>query len=91
MVDYKYAFLWGVIGVVIGICAFTFNYYMVSVSLPGYKFLVAPAIFVLSFFSEETDFTPKMVLFLSGQFIGYLSVAYIYRKVSKLMLSAKRG
>ncbi len=72
--NYKNASIWGVIGVVIGLCSFLFNYYMVPISLPGYRVLVAPAILTLSFFSEETPFTPKMILFISGQFVGYFLI-----------------
>ncbi|MGB1200556.1 MAG: hypothetical protein ACPG5R_03255, partial [Cognaticolwellia aestuarii] len=77
IVHYKFSFKWGVIGVCIGIAAFLFNYHMTPSSLPGYSILVAPAMLLLSFFSEETDFIPKMILFLSGQFIGYFVVAYV--------------
>ncbi len=81
--DYRFSTVWGFIGIVIGAVAFLFNYNMVPVTFPGYRFLLAPAMFVLSFFSEETDFIPKMVLFLSGQFLGYFCFAYTLRKVKK--------
>ena len=81
--DYKFSTISGFLGVVIGFCAFLFNYNMVPVSLPGYEILAAPAMLALSFFSEETDFIPKMILFHFGQFIGYFCFAYIFRKVVK--------
>ena len=81
MTNYKYCTLGGGIGVVIGFCAFLFNYFQVPMSLPGYEILVAPAMFLLSFFSEETEFIPKMILFLFGQFIGYFCLAYCFRKI----------
>jgi hypothetical protein len=83
--DYRFSSIWGISGVVIGILAFLYNYNHVPALLPGYEVLVAPAMFALSFFSEETYFTPKMVLFLFGQFLGYFSVAFIYRKVIRII------
>ncbi len=56
---------------------------MVPILLPGYEVLVAPAMFTLSFFSEETYFTPKMILFLFGQFIGYFLIACIVQIIKK--------
>jgi len=76
MLNYKFSILIGCTGVLIGIFAFLYNYYMVPLSLPGYKLIVAPAIYTLSFFSEETAFIPKMILFLLGQFFGYFSCAF---------------
>jgi len=83
VLNYKLSSKWGFIGVVIGLCAFLFNYNMVPVSLPGYKILAAPAMFTLSFFSEETYFVPKMILFLSGQFLGYFLLACIIQVIKK--------
>ena len=84
MLNYKLSTIWGLIGVAVGLCGFLFNYTMVPVSLPGYELLVAPAIFTLSFFSEETYFAPKMILFLLGQFIGYFSCACLVQAIKKL-------
>lgn len=81
--DYKFSTVCGVIGMLIGFAAFLFNYHMIDTSLPGYELLVAPAMLLLSFFSEETYFTPKMILFLLGQFCGYFLLAYILRKLIK--------
>lgn len=81
--DYKIGFIWGCIGMVIGLCAFTFNYHMTPTLLPGYSVIAAPAMFMLSFFSEETDFVAKMVLFLSGQFIGYFCFSGIVQWILK--------
>lgn len=81
--DYKFSSLWGLVGVVVGLLAFGFNYLMVPVSLPGYEVLVAPAIFALSFFSEETYFTPKMIIFLFGQYGGYFCFAYLCKKLKR--------
>jgi len=71
------------LGIVIGLCAFLFNYYMIPLSFPGYRVWVAPAMFILSFFSEETDFVPKMILFLSGQFLGYFLMGCIVQIIKK--------
>jgi len=84
LTHFKLASLVGVLGVVVGLCAFLFNYHNISLSFPGYRLFVAPAIFLLSFFSEETDFIPKMILFISGQFTGYFFVAYLCRAISSL-------
>jgi len=56
---------------------------MVPVSLPGYKVVVAPAMLILLFFSEETDFALKMILFLSGQFLGYFLIGCIVQIIKK--------
>ncbi len=77
MSDFRVSSICGLVGIVIGFCAFLFNYNMVAVSLPGYEILVAPAMFLLSFFSEETDFIPKMILFIFGQFTVYFCLAYL--------------
>ena len=83
ILNYKISSIWGLIGVVIGLCSFLFNYYMVPLSLPGYEIFVAPAMFVLSFFSEETYFVPKMILFLFGQFIGYFLIVCAFQLIKK--------
>lgn len=83
MFNYKRATIWGFVGIVIGICAFLFNYNMVPVSLLSYALFTAPAMFMLSFFSEETYFIPKMILFLTGQFIGYFTLAIIVQFIRK--------
>ena len=90
-VNYKLSSIWGFTGIIIGLCAFLFNYYMVPTALPGYNILVAPAIFALSFFSEETYFSPKMILFLSGQFIGYFLMGCIVQIFSKTPLYSLRN
>ncbi|GLX78985.1 hypothetical protein tinsulaeT_23250 [Thalassotalea insulae] len=79
--SYKFSTLFGIVGVVIGIFAFFFNYFMVPATLPGYSVLVAPAIFFLGFFTEELDFNTKMICYLSGQFFGYFTCAYLYHTV----------
>jgi hypothetical protein len=84
VINFKLCSIWGFIGITIGLCAFLFNYYMVPVSLPGYSVLVSPAIFTLSFFSEETYFAPKMVLFMSGQFVGYFFIGGLVQLIKKL-------
>ncbi len=81
--SYKLATLFAVFGMLIGIAAFMFNYYMVPTSLPGYEILLAPAMLALSFFSEETYFTPKMIILLTGQFVGYFVVAFTFLTIKK--------
>lgn len=75
MIDVRLSTKWGLLGCILGLMAFSFNYHWVELSLPGYEVIAAPAMLVLSFFSEEMYFTPKMILFLFGQFFGYFIVA----------------
>jgi len=84
MTHFRFALFIGFFGVILGICAFLFNYHFISLSFPGYTFFVSPAIFMLSFFTEETAFTPKMILFISGQFLGYFILAYVFSVVFTL-------
>ncbi len=79
--ELKSSLLWALLGVVIGIIAFGYNYTFVPASMPGYELLTVPARFALSFFSEETAFWPKMMIFLSGQYLGYFLVIFIGRKL----------
>lgn len=65
-------FYWSLSGVFIGLLAFSLQYFFIEFTFPAYSVLVAPAIFALSFFSEETAFVPKMIIFLTGQYLGYL-------------------
>lgn len=83
MSDYRFASVIGIVGVVVGLIAFLFNYHFISYSMPGYGLFAAPAMFTLSFFSEETDFTPKMLLFTGGQFLGYFLLALIWRRLKE--------
>jgi hypothetical protein len=82
MNKFRFSTYIGMLGIFIGLCAFSFNYHMTTLSFPGYTLFMAPAIFSLSFFSEETAFSPKMILFISGQFLGYFCLAYIFSTIS---------
>lgn len=79
--DIKASALWACLGVIIGLMAFTFNYFNTSLSFPGYSVLVKPAMFALSFFSEETAFGPKMFIFVLGQYLGYFIVILSVKKL----------
>jgi len=70
---------WALSGIIIGIFAFWFNYTFVPISLPGYELLAGPAMVALSLISEETPFWPKMVVFLTGQYIGYFFIIFTIR------------
>jgi len=72
--EIKFASTWAFSGVILGFLAFVFNYTMAPISLPGYELIAAPAMFALSFFSEETAFWPKFLIFHSGQYIAYFFV-----------------
>jgi len=83
MSDLRSAALWAFAGIAIGLFAFTYNYTMVPISLPGYDFLAGPAMLALSFFSEETSFKVKLIIFLFGQYLGYFLVIFVMRKIIK--------
>ena len=85
MVDVKFAIKWGFFGLLLAAFAFVFNNTFAPTSLPGYEILAAPAMFAVSFFSEETPFWPKLIIFLAGQFLVYFCLSLIYKKVSKLV------
>ncbi len=74
-----------IIGVVIGIIAFTVNYNFIEFTFPGYQIFTVPARFALSFFSEETAFWPKMIIFLLGQFAGYFIFGYLLKVTISLI------
>lgn len=59
----------------VGLITFVINYLWFHGSLPGYRLLLAPGIFVLGFFTEEIDFWPKLALLLGGQFLLCFLVA----------------
>jgi hypothetical protein len=84
----KFAFLWAFSGVAIGLMAFIFNYTMAPISLPGYELLAWPAMLGLQFFSEETAFWPKLLIFITSQYLLYfcviLSLRNLLRKASKV-------
>jgi len=84
MSDLRTAALWAFAGVAIGLFAFTYNYTMVPMTLPGYDFLAGPAMLALSFFSEETSFKVKLIIFLFGQYLGYFLIIFIIRKIIRL-------
>ncbi len=73
----KFSAKWAWTGVVLGLLAFIYNYTMVPMSLPGYEIIAAPAMFALSFFSEETPFWPKLSIFLLGQYIVYFIIIFV--------------
>jgi len=75
----------GFIGMLIGGLCFTIHFYYSDVTIPFYSILCAPAIFALSFFSEETPFVPKMILFQMGQFFGYFLMYFVSAKMRKIL------
>jgi hypothetical protein len=81
MSDLKYALLWAITGVVIGLFAFAFNYTLAPVSLPGYEIFAGPAMLALSFFSEETNFWHKMLIFILGQYVVYFLFIFAVKKL----------
>lgn len=83
----KPSLLTAVAGVVIGLIAFIVNYNFIESTFPGYHVITLPARFALSFFSEETAFLPKMVIFILGQFVGYFTLGNI---LNRIFLAMKR-
>ena len=66
---------WALVGVLIGLFAFSVNYHWYPAQLMGYEIFAGPAMFALSFFSEETNFWPKLAIFCTGQFLVYFILA----------------
>lgn len=79
--EFKSSLLWALLGVVIGIIAFGYNYTFAPASMPGYEFFTVPARLALSFFSEETSFWPKMIIFLNAQYLGFFVVIFTEKTV----------
>lgn len=77
----KPSLLTAIAGVAIGLIAFIVNYNFIELTFPGYQVITVPARFALSFFSEETAFWPKMVIFILGQFVGYLILGSLLSRV----------
>lgn len=75
----QFAAKWAFLGIALGLLAFIYNYTMVPISLPGYEIIAAPAMYAMSFFSEETPFWPKMAIFMTGQYLGYLLIILLLR------------
>jgi len=82
----KIGIIAGLASVFIGAIAFALSWNIWGGGMPGYRIFVFPGNFVLSFFSEEINFWPKLLLMLSGQFIlvslffGCLQL--VYKKLS---------
>jgi hypothetical protein len=87
MTDLNFSLRWGFIGIVLGLLAFSFNYHVTTMSFPGYEIIARPAMFALSFFTEETNFLPKMVIFITGQYIGYFLIIFIIKKLVRYVRS----
>ncbi len=83
MSDVKFSGLWALVGFVSALFAFTFNYNMVPLSLPGYELFAGPAMLVLRLFSEEIAFWPKLTIFLVGQYLVYFLVILLGRKIRR--------
>jgi hypothetical protein len=79
--DWNYSFKWAFSGVAIGLIAFIYNYTMAPISLPGYAILAWPAMFGLQFFSEETAFWPKLIIFITSQYVIYFCMIFTVRKL----------
>ena len=83
MSDIKFSLRWAIIGLVLALGAFVFNFTMYPASLPGYELIAGPAMLALMPFSEETPFWPKLAIFLIGQYLFYVAVIFIVRKFYK--------
>ncbi|WP_448212405.1 hypothetical protein [Colwellia sp. MEBiC06753] len=84
---YRMATLAGVVGVAMGLLANFLHYQFADFSLWGYQFFMAPAMLALSFFSEELPFTPKLVIYSFGQFIGYFAIMLVLIRLKRSLPS----
>jgi hypothetical protein len=81
--DYQFATTFGALGLVLGLIIHLIHFHWLSMTVPGYELWTAPGKMLLRFFSEETPYRPKLIIFLIGQFIGYFFVFYVYRKLKR--------
>ncbi|MGB1261827.1 MAG: hypothetical protein ACPG52_02860 [Cognaticolwellia sp.] len=79
--DIKFSYLSAFLGCLLGLTVFAYNYTFITCSVPGYEVLTAPARLALSFFSEETAFWPKMLIFMLGQYLGYFLVIFFVKRL----------
>ena len=77
---YKLSFIVGFAGIAIGLIAFSYNYTLVPKVFPFYEVIAGPAMFSLSFFSEELSFTSKMIIFVIGQFSAFALGSFLLQK-----------
>ena len=85
-INSKFATRWALIGVLIGLFAFSINYHWYPATLIGYEVFAGPAMFALSFFSEETNFWPKLAIFCAGQFLFYFIIAAFVSALSSMLI-----
>lgn len=85
--DLNFSLKWAFSGVAIGLVAFIYNYTMAPISLAGYELLAWPAMFGLQFFSEETAFWPKFVIFNTSQYLIYFCLIFTFRKLFRFFLN----
>ena len=76
MADIKFAAIWALSGLAIGLFAFSVSYWILESALPGYRIMLYPGIITARFFSEEIDFWPKFGIVLTGQYVFYFLVIY---------------
>ena len=81
MSDIRFAGLWSLLGLAVGLFAFSMSYWYGSGPFPGYKVLVGPGILTLRMFSEEIDFWPKLSLMMAGQYIIYFVCLILSKKL----------
>jgi hypothetical protein len=85
---YKFSLLCGTFVASIGLLAFILNWFLFNHSLPAYSLLLAPGNLVLSLFSEEINFIPKLILLVFGQFIVTTAVVWAgYATIKKLRMN----
>ncbi len=68
----------GFVAVTIGLIVFVINWNLVEGGWWLFRYALAPGNLVLSFFSEEIDFWPKLILQLSGQFFVVSIIGFLY-------------
>ncbi|MDO6427288.1 hypothetical protein Q4489_09705 [Thalassotalea sp. 1_MG-2023] len=68
---YQLTTIIGIFGIAIALVFHLLHFYFADLYLFGYQVLLAPRMFALNLFTEELSYKIKMLLLLSGQFIGY--------------------
>ncbi|WP_286232643.1 hypothetical protein [Thalassotalea sediminis] len=84
---YQFATLFGLFGLVLAVLAHTIHFYFADITMPGYSVFMAPGMLLLSFFTEELSYKVKMILLLSGQFIGYAVISAFIAVIRRKLFS----
>ena len=81
MSDLKFSSLLAIAIVALTILVFALNYNGYTGAFSVYRILAWPGIATIRIFSEELVFFPKFVILLTGQFLAYFFVVFLFRKL----------